>query len=72
MTPEERARVGGLRERRRAKRWRARNRALIVLAVVVAFGLGVALGQALHDNPQPGGRQTVLRTTPPLSATTGR
>jgi ferric-dicitrate binding protein FerR (iron transport regulator) len=37
-------------------------RALAVAAgVLVAFGLGVALGQALHDNPKPGGTRTVDR-----------
>jgi hypothetical protein len=47
------------RQRRRAelRRW-----GLIVLAVLVVFGLGVALGQALHDNPQPGGTVTLERT----------
>jgi hypothetical protein len=47
------------RQRRRAelKRW-----GLIVLVVLVVFGLGVALGQALHDNPQPGGTVTLERT----------
>jgi hypothetical protein len=36
---------------------------------VVAFAVGVALGQALHDNPRPGGVQTSFRTLPPLTAT---
>jgi hypothetical protein len=35
------------------------------MLVVVAFGLGVALGQALHDNPKPGGTQTVIMTLKP-------
>jgi hypothetical protein len=39
------------------------------VAVVVAFGVGVALGQALHDNPRPGGESTSLTTTPPLTQT---
>jgi hypothetical protein len=30
------------------------------------FGLGVALGEALHDNPQPGGTRTLVRTLHPL------
>jgi hypothetical protein len=34
--------------------------------VVVAFGAGLALGQALNDNPSPGGSQTVVRTLKPL------
>jgi hypothetical protein len=32
---------------------------------VVAFGLGIALGQAIHDNPSPGGTQTVILTFRP-------
>ena len=31
------------------------------------FGLGLALGEALHDNPSGGGTQTVVRTLKPLS-----
>jgi hypothetical protein len=30
------------------------------------FGGGVALGQALHDNPKPGPAQTLVRTLRPL------
>jgi hypothetical protein len=36
-----------------------------VAAVFVAFAVGVALGEALHDNPQPGGKQTVILTLKP-------
>jgi hypothetical protein len=39
------------------------------LVLVVVFAVGVALGQALHDNPRPGGVQTSFRTLPPLTAT---
>ena len=42
---------------------------MLGLALVVAFAVGVALGQALHDNPRPGGAQTSVRTLPPLTAT---
>lgn len=59
-------------ERRRARARTTRNRILVALAVVVAFAVGVALGQALHDNPQPGGEQTSVRTVPPLNQTTSR
>ena len=31
----------------------------------------LTLGQALHDNPRPGGVQTTLRTLPPLTETGG-
>jgi hypothetical protein len=34
--------------------------------VVVVFGLGIGLGQALNDNPRPGGTQTLVRTLRPL------
>jgi hypothetical protein len=34
-------------------------------AVVVVFGVGLAVGEALHDNPS-GGTQTVVRTLKPL------
>jgi hypothetical protein len=40
--------------------------ALIVVAGVVLLAVGVGLGEALHDNPQPGGVQTRVRTLRPL------
>jgi hypothetical protein len=55
--------------RRRARRRPARNKILFGLVLVVVFAVGVALGQALHDNPRPGGVQTSFRTLPPLTAT---
>ena len=39
---------------------------LAVAGVAVVFALGVALGEALHDNPKPGGTQTLVRTLEPL------
>ena len=33
------------------------------------FAIGIALGEALHDNPKPGGKQTVIRTIRPASLT---
>jgi hypothetical protein len=49
-----------------ARRRRHRQRvAFAVGAVVVAFVVGLALGEALHDNPQPGGKQTVILTLKP-------
>ena len=50
------------RRRRRPIRW-----LLLVLALVGVFGLGVALGEALHDNPKPGGGQTIVRTLNPVA-----
>jgi hypothetical protein len=41
-------------------------RAVPVAAALVAFVAGVALGDALHDNPAPGGTQTLVRTLKPL------
>jgi hypothetical protein len=55
--------------RRRARRRPARNKIVLGLVLVVVFAVGVALGQALHDNPRPGGVQTSFRTLPPLTAT---
>jgi len=33
---------------------------------VLAFAVGVAVGQALRDNPEPGGDRTYVRTLKPL------
>ncbi len=49
------------RRRRRRRRELARWSIRAALAIVV-FGLGVALGQALHDNPKPGQTFTLERT----------
>lgn len=39
----------------------------VVVALVVFFGIGVAVGEALHDNPASDGRdRTVVRTIEPL------
>jgi hypothetical protein len=35
---------------------------VIVVGAVLVFAIGIALGQALHDNPKPGGTQTFVRT----------
>jgi hypothetical protein len=50
---------------RRPRRRRLR-RLFAPLGVLAVFGLGVALGEALHDNPKPGGTQTLVRTLNPL------
>jgi hypothetical protein len=36
-----------------------------LLLFVLVFCLGIALGQALHDNPKPGGTQTIVQTFKP-------
>jgi hypothetical protein len=52
--------------RESARRRRDRRRVVFVIAAVVAaFVIGLALGEALHDNPQPGGKQTVILTLKP-------
>jgi hypothetical protein len=35
------------------------------LLVLLVFLVGIALGQALHDNPKPGGTQTIVQTFTP-------
>jgi hypothetical protein len=37
-----------------------------VVGAAVVFVVGVAVGEALHDNPKPGGTQTLVRTLKPL------
>ena len=45
-------------------------RALAVVAGLVVVGVvGVAFGEALHDNPRPGGTQSYVRTLTPLPLT---
>ena len=36
-----------------------------LLLFVLVFLVGIALGQALHDNPKPGGTQTIVKTFTP-------
>jgi hypothetical protein len=52
---------------RRARPRRRRGSILLgfVLAAV-AFVVGIALGESLHENPKPGGTQTLVRTLRPL------
>jgi hypothetical protein len=52
------------RPRRRPRRRRSRSFrwVAILLAIALAFLGGIGLGEALHDNPKPGGTQTVVRT----------
>jgi hypothetical protein len=59
------ARASHEHRRRRARRRRVVRLLLSAALGLVVFGLGVALGEALHDNPTPGGRQTVVRTLHP-------
>lgn len=43
-----------------------KRRALLAAALLVAFVVGIALGEALHDTPDVGGTQTLVRTLHPL------
>jgi hypothetical protein len=38
---------------------------VLVVALIAVFAVGVAVGEALHDNPKPGGAQTLVRTLEP-------
>jgi len=38
---------------------------LVVLAVAAAFAVGVAVGEAVHDNPKPGITITTVETIRP-------
>jgi hypothetical protein len=57
LTPVERNERRRQRRRREVFRWSVR-----VLLAVLIFSLGVALGQAIEDNPRPGGTVTLDRT----------
>ena len=52
------------RPARKRRRWPLASRRAAGIAVV--FLAGVGLGEALHDNPDTGGTQTVVRTLHPL------
>ena len=52
--------------RRRRRRRRVPGWALVAAGLVVAFVVGIAVGEALHDNPEPGGTQTLVRTLEPV------
>ncbi len=43
-----------------------RGRLLLIGGLVVVFVVGIALGEALHDNPSPAGEQTQIRQLRPL------
>jgi hypothetical protein len=57
LTPVERRERRKRRRREEVSRWTIR-----VLVIVLVFALGIALGQALHDNPKPGETTTLERT----------
>ena len=55
-----------LHQSRRRRRPRIARRLLLAASGIVLFGVGVALGEALHDTPTPGGTRTFVRTLHPL------
>jgi hypothetical protein len=57
LSPVERRERRRRRRRQEITRWGIR-----VGLVLIVFLLGIALGQALHDNPNPGSTITVRRT----------
>jgi hypothetical protein len=65
VSPEPATRTRELTDRRRARKRGPRNKILLGLALVVAFGIGIALGQALHDNPKPNLTVTSTKTLVP-------
>jgi hypothetical protein len=57
------------RSRRRPRRRRHRRVPawlLVGVGLAVALVVGIAVGESLHDNPKPGGTQTLVRTLQPL------
>jgi hypothetical protein len=56
---------------RRRRKSSTRRRVVWMLVFVLVFAVGIALGQALEDNPQPGSTVTHDQTItlPPESAT---
>jgi hypothetical protein len=58
-------------QQRRRRKTSTRRRVIWALALVAVFAVGIALGQALEDNPRPASTITQDRTftVPPESAT---
>jgi hypothetical protein len=53
------------RPRRRPRRTRPVYWLAAFALAAILFGVGVAVGEALHDNPKPGITQTSVRTITP-------
>jgi hypothetical protein len=43
-----------------------RRRLVIGVGLALVFAVGVAVGEAINDNPKPGGMQTLVRTLRPV------
>lgn len=39
---------------------------LLAAGLLFVFAVGIAVGEAVHDNPKPGGTQTLVRTLEPV------
>lgn len=52
--------------RRRIRRRRLAVAAILLLTGAALFLLGIGLGRALEENPDPGGSRTQIRTLKPL------
>ncbi len=53
-----------------ARRGPSIRRRLVALALLgVAFVVGIGVGEALHDQPDLGGNQTLVRTLQPVPIT---
>jgi hypothetical protein len=63
VTIDPESRLARRRQRRRSVPWRL---LIGVIAIVCVFAAGIALGEALHDNPKPGGTTTTSQTLRPL------
>ena len=57
--------AGERRPRPPRRRRRRLRRLLVAVVVIAAFAVGVAVGEALHDNPNPGVTITTIRTIRP-------
>jgi hypothetical protein len=67
LSPAERSRRRRRKRREDLLRWGIR-----LAVVLIVFALGIAVGQALHDNPKPGETTTLERTlTVPTSGNPG-
>ena len=53
------------RERPPRKRRRRNTKLLTVAGLLLAFGFGIAFGEAIHDNPKPSGPVTSTTTALP-------
>jgi ferric-dicitrate binding protein FerR (iron transport regulator) len=59
-----RTRYGRQPRRRQRRIWL--RALLLTLAMLVVFGLGIALGKSLNDGPRQGSTATYVRTLEPL------